>query len=76
MWLAQALAGEVDQARATFQRAAAYVGGAELIGKYPQAFSDIGLVNAAWAITQAEQHRQNRVDQAREERREDRAGAL
>jgi alpha,alpha-trehalase len=88
LWLAQALAGEVDQARATFQRAAAYandvgllaeevdVGGAELIGNYPQAFSDIGLVNAAWAITQAEQHRQNRVDQAREERREDRAGAL
>jgi hypothetical protein len=50
--------------------------GAELIGNYPQAFSEIGLVNAAWAITQAEQHRQNRVDQAREERREDRAGAL
>jgi alpha,alpha-trehalase len=55
LWLAQALAGEVDQARATFQRAAAYVGGAELIGNYPQAFSDIGLVNAAWAITQAEE---------------------
>ena len=89
-WLAQAqaLAGEVTAARATFERAAAYandvgllaeevdVGGAEMIGNYPQAFSDIGLVNAAWAITQAEQHRQNRVDQAREERREDRAGAL
>ena len=67
-WLAQAqaLAGEVDRARATFERAAAYandvgllaeevdVGGAEMIGNYPQAFSHIGLVTAAWAITEAE----------------------
>jgi alpha,alpha-trehalase len=30
------------------------VGGVELIGNYPQAFSHIGLVNAAWAIAQAE----------------------
>jgi GH15 family glucan-1,4-alpha-glucosidase len=66
-WLAQALAlaGEVTAARATFERAAAYandvgllaeevdVGGAEMIGNYPQAFSHIGLVNAAWAIAQA-----------------------
>ncbi|HEU4900784.1 MAG TPA: glycoside hydrolase family 15 protein [Actinomycetota bacterium] len=63
---AQALAGELDQARRTFERAAAYVndvgllaeevdvGGAEMIGNYPQAFSHIGLVNAAWAITEAE----------------------
>jgi GH15 family glucan-1,4-alpha-glucosidase len=69
-WLAQAqaLAGEVDRARATFERAVAYandvgllaeevdVGGAEMIGNYPQAFSHIGLVNAAWAIAQAEEH--------------------
>jgi GH15 family glucan-1,4-alpha-glucosidase len=68
-WLAQAqaLAGDVEQAKATFQRAIAYVndvgllaeevdpGGAEMIGNFPQAFSHIGLVNAAWAITQAEQ---------------------
>jgi len=68
-WLAQAqaLAGELTKARATFERAIAYVndvgllaeevdaGGAEMIGNYPQAFSHIGLVNAAWAITQAEQ---------------------
>ena len=67
-WLAQAqaLAGEVDRARATFERAAAYandvgllaeevdVGGEEMIGNYPQAFSHIGLVNAAWAISEAE----------------------
>jgi GH15 family glucan-1,4-alpha-glucosidase len=31
------------------------VGGEEMIGNYPQAFSHIGLVNAAWAITEAEQ---------------------
>jgi alpha,alpha-trehalase len=68
-WLAQAqaLAGEVEAAKATFERAVAYVndvgllaeevdvGGEEMIGNYPQAFSHIGLVNAAWAITQAEQ---------------------
>jgi alpha,alpha-trehalase len=70
-WLAQAqaLAGKVEQATATFERAVAYVndvgllaeevdvGGVEMIGNYPQAFSHIGLVNAAWAITQAEQRR-------------------
>jgi GH15 family glucan-1,4-alpha-glucosidase len=68
-WLAQtqALAGEVEQARETFERAAGYAndlgllaeevdsGGGELVGNYPQAFSHIGLVNAAWAITEAEQ---------------------
>jgi GH15 family glucan-1,4-alpha-glucosidase len=68
-WLAQAqgLAGEIDEARATFERAVAYVndvgllaeevevGGAEMIGNFPQAFSHIGLVNAAWAIAQAEE---------------------
>jgi alpha,alpha-trehalase len=68
-WLAQAqaLAGEVTAAKGTFERAVAYandvgllaeevdVGGTEMIGNYPQAFSHIGLVNAAWAITQAEQ---------------------
>jgi GH15 family glucan-1,4-alpha-glucosidase len=67
-WLAQAqaVAGELGAARATFERAVAYandvgllaeevdVGGAEMIGNYPQAFSHIGLVNAAWAITEAE----------------------
>jgi GH15 family glucan-1,4-alpha-glucosidase len=66
-WLAhaQALAGELDRARVTFERAAAYrndVGlmaeevdaNGELIGNFPQAFSHIGLINAAWAITEAE----------------------
>ena len=67
-WLAQAqaLAGEVDQAVATFERAVSAINdvgllaeeiGAdgEMIGNFPQAFSHIGLVNAAWAITQARQ---------------------
>ena len=66
-WLAQALAlsGQVDRARAVFDRAAFYVtdlgllaeevdsGTGELLGNFPQAFSHIGLVNAAWAIDQA-----------------------
>jgi len=87
-WLAQAqaLAGEVDQAKATFQRAVACVNdvgllaeevdpeGGEMIGNYPQAFSHIGLVNAAWVIAQAEQRRQDRADQAQEAQRQDPAG--
>jgi alpha,alpha-trehalase len=68
-WLAQAqvLAGEVDGATATFERALAAIndvgllaeevdpGNGEMIGNFPQALSHIGLVNAAWAITQARQ---------------------
>ncbi len=67
-WLAQAqaLAGQVGRAKETFARAAAFVNDVgllaeevdpatrELLGNYPQAFSHIGLVNAAWAISQAE----------------------
>ena len=67
-WLSQALAlaGETDRARATFERAIAFrndVGllaeevdptTGELLGNFPQAFSHIGLVNAAWTIAQAE----------------------
>jgi GH15 family glucan-1,4-alpha-glucosidase len=70
-WLAQALAmsGQVDRARAVFERGAAFVSdlgllaeevdpdSGELLGNYPQAFSHIGLVNASWAIDQAEQYR-------------------
>lgn len=29
-------------------------GSGELLGNFPQAFSHIGLVNAAWAVAQAE----------------------
>jgi len=67
-WLAQALAlaGRTDRARAVFERAIAYVNDVgllaeevdpetgELLGNFPQAFSHIGLVNAAWAISEAE----------------------
>ena len=67
-WLAhaQALAGDVEAARGTFQRAldcANDLGllseefdsaAGEQLGNLPQAFSHIGLVNAAWAISQAE----------------------
>jgi alpha,alpha-trehalase len=67
-WLAQAqaLAGEIDKARATFEQAVAYLNDVgllaeevdpatgELLGNFPQAFSHIGLVNAAWAIAQME----------------------
>jgi alpha,alpha-trehalase len=66
-WLAHALAlaGELDRARATFEAAIAYVNDVgllseevdaetgELLGNFPQAFSHIGLVNAAWAIHEA-----------------------
>jgi GH15 family glucan-1,4-alpha-glucosidase len=66
-WLAhaQALAGELDQATATFERAVAAINdvnllaeevdpeSGEMIGNFPQAFSHIGLINAAWAIAQA-----------------------
>jgi GH15 family glucan-1,4-alpha-glucosidase len=67
-WLAQALAmaGHVERAREVFERAAGYVNDVgllaeevdptteELLGNFPQAFSHIGLVNAAWAISEAE----------------------
>ena len=74
VWLAHALAlgGEVERARGVFERAAAFVNdlgllaeevdGAtgELLGNFPQAFSHVGLVNAAWAIAQAEAGRGHR----------------
>jgi GH15 family glucan-1,4-alpha-glucosidase len=67
-WLAQALAmsGQPERARTVFERAAAFVNdvgllaeevdptSGEPLGNFPQAFSHIGLVNAAWAISQAE----------------------
>jgi alpha,alpha-trehalase len=67
-WLAQALARARRPARArtVFERAAAFVNdvgllaeevdpvSGELLGNFPQAFSHIGLVNAAWAISEAE----------------------
>ena len=74
-WLAQALAlaGQVDRATAVFERAVAFVNDVgllaeevdpetgELLGNFPQAFSHIGLVNAAWAISQARDARAGRA---------------
>ncbi|MDQ0823715.1 GH15 family glucan-1,4-alpha-glucosidase [Arthrobacter sp. V1I7] len=67
-WLAQvsALAGRTGHAREVFERAISYANdvgllseevdstSGELLGNFPQAFSHIGLLNAAWAIHQAE----------------------
>ncbi len=67
-WLAQAQAivGETDRARTTFELAISHANdvgllaeevdpaGADLLGNFPQAFSHIGLVSAVWAIAQAE----------------------
>lgn len=67
-WLAHALAlaGRTQRARAVFERAAAFAtdlglmaeevapDSSELLGNFPQAFSHIGLINAAWAISEAE----------------------
>ena len=66
-WLAEALAmsGQVERATAVFERAVGYandvgllaeevdVDSGDLLGNFPQAFSHIGLVNAAWAIAEA-----------------------
>src|SRR3954471_20445483 len=66
-WLAEALAlgGQAERASQVFHRAAQYCNDlgllaeevdaatGELLGNFPQAFSHIGLVNAAWAISQA-----------------------
>jgi GH15 family glucan-1,4-alpha-glucosidase len=67
-WLAQALAmaGRPGPAREVFGHVTQYCndlgllaeevdpGSGELLGNFPQAFSHIGLINAAWAISEAE----------------------
>jgi GH15 family glucan-1,4-alpha-glucosidase len=71
-WLAQALAlsGQVERATAVFERALQFVNdvgllaeevdeaSGELLGNFPQAFSHVGLINAAWAISRAQQAQQ------------------
>ncbi len=66
-WLAEclALAGEVERAETWFTSAVGYANdlgllseeavphGGPLLGNFPQAFSHVGLINAAWRITQA-----------------------
>jgi GH15 family glucan-1,4-alpha-glucosidase len=77
-WLAQALAqaGQTARARTVFERAAAFVNdvgllaeeagpvSGELLGNFPQAFSHIGLVNAAWAISETERPQKSSVENA------------
>jgi GH15 family glucan-1,4-alpha-glucosidase len=57
--------GEVTRARELFERLTGYANdvglmaeeidaNGDLIGNFPQAFTHIGLVAAAWAISQAE----------------------
>jgi GH15 family glucan-1,4-alpha-glucosidase len=67
-WLAaaRALAGQVDRAKEIFEAVTGHANDVgllseevdlrerRLIGNFPQALSHIGLVNAAWAIAQAE----------------------
>ncbi len=65
-WLVECLAlgGELARAEAWFERATSYANDLgllseeadpdrkELLGNYPQAFSHVGLINAAWRLTQ------------------------
>jgi GH15 family glucan-1,4-alpha-glucosidase len=67
-WLVECLAtlGETQRARSLFEQLASFANdvglmseeidaaSGELLGNFPQAFTHIGLVNAAWAIAQAE----------------------
>ena len=66
-WLVEcyALAGEIDLAREWFDKATAHANdlgllaeeadprSGELLGNFPQAFSHVGLINAAWRISEA-----------------------
>jgi GH15 family glucan-1,4-alpha-glucosidase len=64
-WLVSCLAqaGEIERAEALFDQLAGYandlgllaeeIDNNELLGNFPQAFSHIGLITAAWAIDQA-----------------------
>jgi GH15 family glucan-1,4-alpha-glucosidase len=70
-WLAHALAlaGRTQRARETFRLTVGFANDlgllaeeidprtGELLGNFPQAFSHIGLINAAWAIDRAERNR-------------------
>nr|MDQ3305597.1 glycoside hydrolase family 15 protein [Actinomycetota bacterium] len=65
-WLTEclALAGEIERAEAWFERATACANDLgllaeeadpdrlELLGNFPQAFSHVGLINAAWRLTE------------------------
>ena len=67
-WLIQSLAeiGQPDRARSLFERISAFANdvglfseeidtqSGQLLGNFPQAFTHIGLINAAWAIARTE----------------------
>jgi GH15 family glucan-1,4-alpha-glucosidase len=67
-WLAHVLAagGRTSEAREVFEKAVSHINDVgllaeeidsetgEQLGNFPQAFSHVGLINAAWAIDQAE----------------------
>jgi GH15 family glucan-1,4-alpha-glucosidase len=66
-WLVSCLAraGEIDRAEKLFDRLAGYANdlgllaeeidtsNGEMLGNYPQAFSHIGLITAAWEVDKA-----------------------
>ena len=68
-WLVECLAmgGEIARAEAWFERSTAYANDLgllaeqadpdrkELLGNFPQAFSHVGLINAAWRLTETAQ---------------------
>lgn len=69
-WLVECLAlgGAAERAEMWFERAMSYANDLglmaeeadpdrkELLGNYPQAFSHVGLINAAWRLTEAADH--------------------
>jgi GH15 family glucan-1,4-alpha-glucosidase len=71
-WLANCLAraGELARAREVFERVVSHANDVgllaeeidprdgSLLGNFPQAFSHVGLITAAWAIDQAAEHQQ------------------
>ena len=75
-WLVEclALAGRRDRARAWFASATAHAndlgllseeadpGSGELLGNFPQAFSHVGLVNAAWRLGQSDPDKDTDTD--------------
>jgi GH15 family glucan-1,4-alpha-glucosidase len=72
-WLVEclALAGQIERATEWFVRATGHANDlgllaeeadpdrGELLGNFPQAFSHVGLINAAWRITEATRSEQN-----------------